>query len=260
MPRSLRAPLYRTFGRLTGCDLSECRPPLEAYPSLGAFFVRRLVEGARPISQGADLLVSPVDGTVQAVGSISASGALLQAKGREYEVRDFLAGIGAHIPLTGGSAWTIYLGPRDYHRIHAPESCRLVAARWVAGARFSVNPRVLLKRDVFAVNERCVLELETRRGPLLAVLVGALNVGRIRVVGLDPAHDGPLARPLEFARGEELARFELGSTIVLLAPPGVARPLPELAGGQRLRLGQVIGQLGTPASAAPAADSRSARG
>ncbi|MFT4542005.1 MAG: phosphatidylserine decarboxylase [Planctomycetota bacterium] len=254
VPRFLRVPFYRTYGKLTGCNLDECRPPLNGYGSLGAFFIRRLVDGARPILEDPGALVSPVDGTVQDVGPIGSDGAILQAKGRHYGLREFLAGIGECIPLEGGTAWTIYLSPRDYHRIHAPESCELLSVRWVAGDRFSVNPKVLLRRDVFAVNERCVLELATVHGPMLLVLVGALNVGRIRVIGVDPAHDGVLDAPRHFERGAELARFEMGSTIVLLAPAAVATPIAGITQGRTVQLGEGIGTFHKAAPSAQSSD------
>lgn len=242
VPRPLRGPLYRGYARATGADLHESRGPLTIYPSLGAFFVRRLVDGARPIDGDPERLVSPVDGRLQAVGLVGA-GSLLQAKGHRYPVRELLAGVGADLELEGACAWTLYLGPADYHRIHAPESGRLVEARWVGGGRHSVAPKVLARRAVLATNERCVLRLETDRGPILMVLVGAWNVGRIRVVGVEPGWDGPLPKPAKFARGEELARFELGSTVILITPPGVAQSTlgDETLG--RVRLGRAVGRF-----------------
>jgi phosphatidylserine decarboxylase len=248
IPRPLRAPVYRAYSRLTGADLEEVRLPLEGFHSLGQFFVRELVDGARRFSTERADLCSPVDGTVQSVGRVE-SGSLLQAKGRSYRLRDLLGGVADRRELDGGCAWTIYLSPRDYHRIHAPESCRLVGAQWLPGARYSVAPKVLDRRMVLSINERAVLELECEHGKLFLVLVGALNVGRIRVVGIDPAHAGPLHPPRSFARGAELARFEMGSTIVLVAPPGVAEPLPDLVPGRTVRLGQPIGTFLLPARA-----------
>ena len=246
VPQLLRGPLYRGYARFTGANLDESRGPLDIYPSLGAFFVRRLVDGARPIEGDPQQLVSPVDGTLQASGLVSA-GSLLQAKGRSYLVRDLLAGVGADLDLEGACAWTLYLGPADYHRIHTPEAGRLVEARWVPGGRYSVAPAVLARRSVLATNERCVLRLETDRGPLLMVLVGALNVGRIRVLGVQPGWDGPLPTPAKFARGEELARFEMGSTVILITPPGVAADT--IGGGRadgepspRVRVGLPLGR------------------
>ncbi len=242
IPTPLRGPVYRSYCRFTGADVEEARPPLKAYPSLGAFFVRELIDGARPVESDPALLPSPVDGTVQSLDEVS-EGTILQAKGRAYPVRDLLGPVGEDIDLEDGFAWTIYLSPRDYHRIHSPETARLVETAHLPGTRHSVAPKVLARREVLSINERVVLRLETERGPLLLVLVGALNVGRIRVVGVQPEHTGPVDPPLERARGAELARFEMGSTIVLISPPGGPRSLDGLELGAPVRLGQAIGSF-----------------
>ena len=238
IPRPLRSVVYRAYARITGADLGEVRDPLVDHPSLAEFFVRRLREGARPIASSSEDLVSPCDGTVQSIGSVERGG-ILQAKGRAYSVGELLGDEEAGARCEGGQAWTIYLSPRDYHRVHAPEACTLASVRRIGGARFSVAPRVLDRRLVLPVNERAVFELRTSRGTLWLVMVGALNVGRIRMAGERGDGDGPLPRPL--ARGEELARFEMGSTVVLVAPRGVARPLPGLIAGSSVLLGAPIG-------------------
>lgn len=243
VPTFLRSFLYRGFARFTGANIDEVRPPIDSYPSLGAFFVRELVAGARPIDQDEDALVSPVDGRVTHVQRIE-NGSVLEAKGRTYELRDFLAGVGADIDFDGGLAWTLYLSPRDYHRFHSPVRCRLVEVAWKGGMLWSVQPSVLEKHPVLAVNERVIMRLETERGPLMMVAVGALNVGRIRIVGVQPGVSGPLARPKEIERGDYVGRFELGSTIVLITPPGMAVPLDELQPGVALRVGECIGRYG----------------
>lgn len=251
IPRPLRAPIYRAYARATGADLDEIRLALPEYPSLSAFFVRHLKSDARPFLEACEALPSPVDGTVQSVDTIRA-GMVLQAKGRPYSIQELCGatldgleseqGSGA-AALEGGTAWTIYLSPRDYHRIHSPENTTLEDVRWMEGTRFSVAPKVLLERpNVLAGNERCALRLVTDHGPLILVLVGALNVGRMRVVGIEPGADGPPPGTRRFERGEELARFEMGSTIVLLAPPGGPRPLASLAPGDPVRMGQAIGE------------------
>lgn len=242
LPNALRAPVYKTYARLTGASIEESRGPLEIYPSMGAFFVRHLVEGARPVESDADKLPSPVDGTFQSVTPVT-NGTVLQAKGKPYTVRELLGDVGQDVDLDGGHQWTIYLSPRDYHRIHAPEKCELTEARWIPGARWSVQPWVLNWLKVLPVNERFPLRLETDRGPLFLVLVGALNVGRMRVLGLDPRHAGPVHPPLPFGRGAELARFEMGSTIVLISPKGVWKPTANCVQGQTIRLGETIGEL-----------------
>jgi phosphatidylserine decarboxylase len=167
---------------------------------------------------------------------------VVQAKGRTYALEQFLGQGGRGHDLEDGFAWTIYLSPRDYHRIHAPETCDLVHAEWIAGDRFSVAPKVLARRPVLDINERCTLRLECARATLFFVLVGALNVGRIRVVGVQPGHAGPVLPKLRFARGAEMARFEMGSTIVLVAPRDAVTPDPKLAVGAHVRLGQPIGR------------------
>lgn len=241
IPTPLRATVYKGYARCTGANLDEIRLPLAAFPSLGAFFVRELKSGARPFPTSRDDIGSPVDGTVQSLCPIE-RGTVLQAKGRAYSVSDMLGSIGDARDLEGGFAWTIYLSPRDYHRIHAPDACRLTAAEWMPGDRFSVAPKVLAKRRVLDVNERCALKLECERATLYLVLVGAMNVGRMRVVGVEPDHKGPLAPERPFARGAELARFEMGSTIVLLAPRGAAACVAGLNEGDGVAMGRPIGR------------------
>jgi phosphatidylserine decarboxylase len=239
VPRPLRAPIYKGYCRFTGADPSEASLALDAYPSMGAFFVRHLVDGARPIEQAPGKLPSPCDSRIQNISKVTA-GTVLQAKGQPYAIRDLLAGVGEEVDLEGGHAWTMYLSPSDYHRVHSPENARMTEVRWVPGSFYSVAPGVLLKRPgVIAGNERAVLRLETSHGPLFLVMVGALNVARIRVVGVEPGQDTKLDHP--FARGEEIARFEMGSTVVLVSPPGGLQPESSLSEGDALRLGQWLG-------------------
>lgn len=233
VPRPLRAPLYKGYARVTGADLSEVASPLASHESLSEFFVRRLRDGARPIDAGADAIVSPCDGTLQASCAIE-RGSLVQAKGRTYALGDLLGSSPDAEACEGGHAWTIYLSPRDYHRVHAPETSDFVALRRIPGARFSVAPAVLDARLVLPVNERAVFRLETPRGTLWMVMVGATNVGRIKIVG--DAHD----LPRRFRRGEEIARFEMGSTVVLVSARGAAESLPALLPGAAVRLGQRV--------------------
>jgi phosphatidylserine decarboxylase len=236
VPTPLRRTLYGAFARWTGANLAEVELALEGYPSLSAFFVRRLRAGARPIDPDGNTIVSPCDGTLQALGRIE-QGTLLQAKGQYYPVEELL---GSSADASAGAwAFTIYLGPRDYHRVHVPLAAELVEARWLGGDRRSVAPGVLARRArLLATNERTVLRLVEPRGSWFLVLVGALNVGRIRVVGVAPSTSP--ARPVPLAKGAELGRFELGSTVVLVAPPGAVEPREGLLPGARLRLGQPI--------------------
>lgn len=240
IPTPLRASAYRGFARVFDANIAEARGPLEIYPTLGAFFVRRLVDGARVFPHDPALLPAPCDGAVQAVSRIE-RGALLHAKGRAYPVEQLLADRASERELEGGEAWIVYLSPRDYHRVHCPLDARLVDIAWAAGARYSVAPKVLERRRVLDVNERAVLCMESGGLRWYLVMVGALNVGRIRVVGATTGRSGPLARPLEYARGDELARFEMGSTVVLVFPPGSFRARDGLVQHQPLRMGEPIG-------------------
>jgi phosphatidylserine decarboxylase len=201
--------------------------------------VRRLKPGARALDPDPRALLSPCDGTLQALGHIE-RGALLQAKGQGYSVAELLGASGQEAELEGAWTATIYLSPRDYHRVHAPLSAELEEVRWLPGERRSVAPRVLERVPrVLATNERAVLVLRGERAPFHLVMVGALNVGRIRVVGVEPGRSP--VRPLAFARGAELARFEMGSTVVLIGPG--MKALPGLTPGDRVRLGQRLAEL-----------------
>lgn len=241
IPTRLRAPLFRIYARATGADLSEAELPPEGYASFSAFFVRRLRAGVRPIDDDLDKVISPCDGTLLALDVVR-TGVLFQAKGRSYRLRELLADSAREADLEGGAAFTIYLGPRDYHRVHAPLDAALADVRWIGGDRRSVAPRVLQSRErVLAGNERVVLRLQTSIGPWYLVMVGALNVGRIRVVGVEP--NGAPRVPIPVRKGAELARFELGSTVVLLSPPGRVEPLPGLWIGAPLRMGTAIASL-----------------
>ena len=247
IPGPLRAPVYRVYCRLTGADPSSAQLDLRHYPSLGAFFVRRLREGVRPLDPEPGSLISPCDGRIQAAHGVE-RGTLLQAKGMEYGVAELLGGLGDPAALEGGRSWTFYLSPRDYHRVHAPTAARLSRVAWIPGDRYSVAPKVVARQPrVFAVNERAVLELESDAGTYYLVMVGALNVGRIRVVGVAPGETPAADAPPAFERGAELARFEMGSTVVLVFPRGmVTAELEEL--GAAVRLGQRLGALaGAPA-------------
>jgi phosphatidylserine decarboxylase len=239
VPRPLRALVYGGYCRWTGADPREAELALDAYPSLGAFFVRRLKPGARALDPDPRALLAPCDGTLQALGRIE-RGALLQAKGQDYALGELLGAGAPGTELEGAFTATIYLSPRDYHRVHAPLAAELEEVRWLPGERRSVAPRVLARVPrVLATNERAVLVLRAAPARLYLVMVGALNVGRIRVLGVEPGR-AP-ARALPFARGAELARFEMGSTVVLVVPG--ASPSPGLDPGATLRLGQRLAEL-----------------
>jgi phosphatidylserine decarboxylase len=246
------------FARLVGVDRAEAEAPPAAYPSVAAYFVRRLREGIREWPEDPDVVASPVDGVVGAVGTIR-NGTVLQAKGMPYRVEELLAspdGAGEGGRFEGGRYVTLYLSPRHYHRIHSPATGSLREVRAIPGRLLPVNePAIRSVPGIFPRNERLVLHMETEAGPLALVAVGAFNVGRISV-SFDPGWEdtnrrrsaGPRSRrydpPLPLVRGEEVAAFQLGSTVVLLLPP---RPdgdrvelNPRLVPGAEVRLGDPL--------------------
>lgn len=245
VPRPLRPLVYGLFARLSGADLSEGQLPAREYPSVGALFVRRLRPGARPICPPPGL-PCPADGRLQAIARVSAKG-VFEAKGQRFTRAELLGPGDSWLPPGALIGMTVYLSPRDYHRVHCPLEARLLAAWTLPGERFSVAPAVVDRRPaIHAENERVVLVLEAEEGRFALVLVGALNVGRIRVLGLPSAHQGALPQPLRFERGGELGRFELGSTAILIWPEANRRrlvPLATLEPDQPLRLGAAWGHL-----------------
>lgn len=260
VPAALRGLAYRAFARAVGANLDETELELGAYESLGDFFARRLRPGARPIEPDPAAVISPCDGVVAAIGTASA-GELVQAKGRHYQLAELLADDALAARLTGGAYATIYLSPRDYHRVHTPIDAQIVGYRYLPGALWPVNPLVAARRDaLLSRNERVVIHLRSpAAGDFALVMVGAAGVGNIRLAHpLDPDHPGGRAPDsatlrgsgehyamefddIEIARGDELGAFRLGSTVVMVAEPGRLTFAGEV--GQAVRFGERFGQL-----------------
>jgi phosphatidylserine decarboxylase len=255
LPPPLLRVAIRGFARAYGVDLAEMRDPLAFFTTFQEFFTRALRDGARPLDASADALVAPCDGSWGAAGVV-AEGLLLQVKGRPYRLADLLASEEEASRFEGGAYATFYLAPRDYHRFHAPCDVRVTRATYVPGTLWPVNRIGVESIDsLFAQNERvcAYMEVETRRGEasLCLVAVGATVVGRVRVrfdarttnEGRAAAETRVYAAPgRRFAKGEEWGRFEIGSTIVLLASGGLVE-LDRAAPGTRLRLGARIGRI-----------------
>jgi len=249
-PAVVRLAAMRAFARRYGVDLSECAD-LETFGTFVEFFARPLKPGLRPIAPGEEVVVSPVDGVVSEMG-LAEHGRLIQAKGIDYTAEALLADAALARRFEGGAWVTIYLSPRDYHRIHFPLGGSVTGWRYVPGSLWPVNP--LSVRNVpglFTVNERLVTLLDTPVGGCAVVAVGATVVGRVRATydaaipltnlpAAAPAgHDYPDPLPVE--KGSELGAFEMGSTVILLFGPGKVALSPQLAPGDRLRMGQAIG-------------------
>lgn len=179
LPVPLRRAVLGGFARAVGIDASEAEHPLEAYPSLNHFFVRRLRPGVRHWPEDPEVAGSPVDGIVGQSGPVQ-DGRLLQAKGRWYSAAELLGSDEEAAPYQGGSFLTVYLSPRHYHRIHTPCPGRIVAARHIPGGLLPVNrPAVMHVPHLFARNERLVVHIEGPGGRVALVAVGATNVGAI---------------------------------------------------------------------------------
>jgi phosphatidylserine decarboxylase len=255
--------LIGIFVRRYRPDLSVCtQPDPQRYPSFNAFFTRALHPGARPVDLHPQALVSPVDGTVSQIGVIMGS-TLVQAKGHCYSLEALLDSPAWAQRFAGGSYATLYLAPRDYHRVHMPLAGTLRAAWYVPGALFSVNTTTASSvPGLFTRNERVACVFEDPPAAFALVLIGALLVGSIatlwhgeitpraprRRCELLPAASG---FPLHLAKGDEMGRFNMGSTVILLLPPGLATWLPALAPGSPVRMGQMLARLAPTSERAP---------
>ncbi|SRR5579883_1120529 len=245
--------LIASFVRHFHPDMSDAADPEPLdYPSFNAFFTRSLRPGSRPSDPDPRALTSPVDATVSQIGRIEGA-SLLQAKGHDYSLETLLGGAcGWAQRFSGGSFATLYLAPCNYHRIHMPAAATLRGAWCIPGRLFSVNAvTAAAVPGLFARNERVVCAFE--EGPLAfaLALVGALFVGSIATVWHGevtpcsrrratelPVDTGRAPRRLE--RGAELGRFNMGSTVILLLPPGAGEWLPALQPGSTVRVGQTI--------------------
>ena len=251
--RALKDPFTRWFVHNFGIDMSEAleSDPL-AHPHFNAFFTRALRDGARPLAEGGGTLVSPVDGTVSQIGPIR-GGEIFQAKGHRFDVTTLLGGDEARAaPFRDGEFTTIYLSPRDYHRIHMPLAGRLTEMVHVPGRLFSVNPATTrVVPGLFARNERVAALFDTDAGPMAVVMVGAIFVGSVETVwaGEVTPPAGRRVTRWEYrgddapalARGEELGRFNMGSTVILLFGRDRTTWDAEITADTPLRMGRRIG-------------------
>jgi len=259
----VRRPLTRWFVRTYQPELADAeRPDPLAYASFNDFFTRALRPGARPLPEEPAAIVSPADGVISACGYCE-RGRILQAKGRDYTLLALLGGDAAlEARFRDGLFMTIYLAPFNYHRVHAPLAGQLAAAWYVPGRLFSVNDATAnLVPGLFARNERVILEFAGPQGACIVILVGALFVGSMATVWHGEVAPyratGVVALPVDAAaaaleRGAELGRFNMGSTVIVLLPPGAGHWDADLGAARTLRVGQRVGML---AAARPGASS-----
>ncbi len=241
--------LIRVFSRVYAVDRGEAAASdSHAYVSFNDFFTRALAPGARPLETAPDAVISPVDGSISEFGTITA-GRLIQAKGQDYGVTELLGGDEAlAAQFEDGHFATLYLSPRDYHRVHMPVAGSLQRMLHVPGRLFGVSrPLVQQIPRLFARNERVISVFDTADGPLAVVLVGAIGVGSIETVwaGEITPPRGQRIRswdyrqaPVALDMGEEMGRFNLGSTVILLLAEQDLAWRDGLAVDQPIRMGE----------------------
>ncbi|NLW95445.1 archaetidylserine decarboxylase [Luteimonas wenzhouensis] len=249
----IRRWLIDTVVRRFDVDLDEAaESDPAAYPTFNAFFTRALKPGARVPDPDPRALLMPADGRISQCGAIE-RGRIFQAKGRSFTAAELLASQAAATPYADGLFATVYLSPRDYHRVHMPWTGRLLETVHVPGRLFSVGPDAVASVPrLFARNERLVCHFETSFGPMAVVMVGALLVSGVETVWSGeeiPAYGNRVttrtwtSEDIVLERFEEMARFNYGSTVIVLLPPGVATLEAGLQAERPVRLGQALARL-----------------
>ena len=250
-------PLIKLFVHHFNVDMTEAEAPrAEDYADFNSFFIRSLKPSARSFPDDPMAIASPVDGCVSEAGNITA-GRLLQAKGRDYSLLTLLGGNERRADaFLNGSFATLYLSPRDYHRIHMPSAGRLVETTYIPGRLFSVAPHTTRTiPGLFTRNERLVTIFDTPAGPMALIMVGAIFVSCMETVWggmvnptmgmtLETARFGnPGTLSVELQCGEEMGRFNMGSTVILLYGPRQVEWVETLQQGEPLHMGQIIGRV-----------------
>lgn len=245
--------LIRLISRIAGINYSEALSADPAdYPSFNAWFTRALKPGARTFDTDPQAFLSPCDGKISETGCLHEN-RILQAKGKEYTVQDLLAKDPVCTQLSDGYFSTIYLSPKDYHRIHMPLSGRLQRMIHVPGRLFSVAPYTVRQvPGLFARNERVISIFETDSGPLVMVLVGAMLVSSTETVWageVTPSKNKDVTvtdyseQNISLSKGDEMGRFNMGSTVILLMPSQTVHIIEGVKAGNSVNVGQVLAHL-----------------
>ncbi|MHA6492325.1 archaetidylserine decarboxylase [Pseudomonas borbori] len=243
------------FAKQYQVDMSEAQVEnLNAFENFNAFFTRALKEGARPLDQSPGAVLCPADGAISQLGTIE-HGRIFQAKGHSFSAAELLGGDTLRAaPFMGGAFATVYLSPKDYHRVHMPLTGTLKEMIYVPGRLFSVNQTTAENvPELFARNERVVCLFDTERGPMAVVLVGAMIVASIETVwaGLitppkralkSVRYDEAARAPIVLEKGAELGRFKLGSTAIVLFGPQQVQWAEELGPCSVVQMGQLLGK------------------
>jgi phosphatidylserine decarboxylase len=239
LPPVLSRAVTSAYCRAYRVDMEEAELPAGAFPSFDAFFTRPLKPGMRPMSE--DALVSPADGVLSSLGVVD-SGARIFVKGQPYDVGELVGDRRDAARYAGGEFAVVYLAPRDYHRVHSPVDGQVTLIRSMGGDLYPVN--TIGERhfpQLFVRNQRVAIVIDTpTHGRVTAVMVGATIVGRVTVSVLSgddvPPGEHPIVPPVPVLRGDEIGKFHLGSTVVLLLEPGlsVGRPIGTVRFGETL--------------------------
>ncbi|SDT91602.1 archaetidylserine decarboxylase [Halopseudomonas salegens] len=248
----VKQPFINWFIKRYQVDMSEAaEPDPTTYACFNDFFTRALKDDARPLDSGADSVLCPADGSISQLGTIE-HGRIFQAKGQSFSLLELLGGNPEHAaPFQGGQFATVYLSPKDYHRVHMPLAGTLTDMIYVPGKLFSVNQTTAENvPELFARNERVVCLFDTEAGPMAVVLVGAMIVASVETVWaglvapprrrLQAQHYGQTAPQL--GHGAEMGRFKLGSTAIVLFGPQQVDWASHLVAGSGVSMGEKLGQ------------------
>ena len=249
----LKHMLIRSFIAWFKVDMSlAMQPEISAYKHFNHFFTRALKPGVRPVAGDMQTIICPVDGRISQIGKIH-RGEIIQAKNRTYDLETLLAGDrDAVMAFTDGSFATLYLAPRDYHRVHMPLDGALIKMTYVPGRLLAVNTHTTRVVDkLFARNERVISIFDTSLGPMGIILVGALNVGSMETVwagAVTPARKREITtadykgREIVLHRGQEMGRFNMGSTVILLFARDRMQWLPHPGPDDQISMGMPLGK------------------
>ncbi len=249
-----KSAFIRLIIKLYGVNMAEAKSQnLDDYPSFNDFFTRQLKPGVRPIDPATDAVVSPADGAISQADSINGD-RIIQAKGMDFSAIDLLGGDAMHAaPFKDGVFTTIYLSPKDYHRLHMPVTGKLTEMVHIPGRLFSVNAATAESvPGLFARNERVACFFDTEAGPMVLVLVGAIFVSSVETVWhgvVTPPTTSSIRhwqyqdKNIILQKGEELGRFNMGSTIIVLFGKDKVAWEKDLSAGKSVKLGEKIGYL-----------------
>ncbi len=246
--------LIKAFIAWFRVDMTQAREPDgTTYRHFNDFFTRQLKPGVRPLSTAPEAILCPVDGSISQIGEIT-GGEIFQAKGKSFDLDSLLANDpDMAATFRDGNFATLYLSPRDYHRIHMPLDGKLIKMTYVPGKLFAVNSHTVRVVDrLFARNERVICYFETAIGPMAVILVGAINVGSMETVWageITPAKNRTVTttdyhtRNIHLKRGEEMGRFNMGSTVILLFTKGHMQWASDLYAAQGITMGMSVGNI-----------------